>query len=898
MNSHRARMLVLVSIVAIGGAASAQTRPSVAVVMQDEGPTYSAVVNGFIDARFKVVDKGEIDRVRRGVDAMDADLFNDETRAGAVGKALAEDSLAQVMVVVRIDSTAKQTPTGDTIVESDITIKVRRTVDGEILAIESGKAKDSATDVDRAREGAEIAAVKAILPGLAEKVMKRLAEAAPEARTITLAIHRFPENEDTKRIAVRVYQYFSALKGLSDFKRSQDKANQRYELTFVTTRPAAELDAGFMASVMDDPDFRLFACGSCTEDRLEYFFQRERDPDATVLLEGLPVDLVRKDGEAFMRLVRGIPGVEQIDRLYDGMARRLTIHVWKKGKVSDLEGALQDSLAKSPLRDAAKFVGSEPAGIRFAYQMSGGVYAVELGNASEERYREQGWQVQAALHEMDGVMDPTMTYRQESYTVRIEFRSTLPLFEVERRVWATVSKTPGFEDLAMGRSDGSTIRYLFRGREGQPGKVVLRLTGASPEQARAFNELITSLPGVSEVEKGVEREGAGTEFRMKYAGTPFQLDVEVQRGAAAVEALATLAPGDFEENRLSYYFLSALGERMRAYVRLRNLAPDRFDPAGLLFEQTVKAIEGVSDVKRAYDAGQRTMQLELLLKGDIYRLDQAIWDALGKDDGAVKKRVCGDLALAPGLIAGNAVEYLLIPPGEEGRAGGRLPGQPIPPLPPTGPAPVTPGGDGVEQTVKAVEKSVVYISVHTASGNYLGTGFFVSDKGHLLTNRHVVVPNDCVTGITVRTLDGKEYPAEVIQADAELDLALVKAAIPTPEAGGPFPPVAIGDSDTLQQGQLLVVIGHPRGLAFSVTTGRVSRLDGDRGHVQIDASLHPGNSGGPISNVKGEVVGVSVSTMAVVVSDSGGETTTIVQPGLSYMIPINFARNLLQLIGR
>ncbi|GEM_PF-7114703 len=898
MGSHRAGMLVLVLIVAIGGPAAAQSRPTVAVVVDDEGAVYSAVVNGFIDAGFKVVDKGEIDRVRRGVNAMDADLFNDDTRAGAVGKALAEDSLAQVMVVVRVESIAKPTATGDTIVESNVTIKVRRTVDGEILAIESGKAKDSATDVDRAREGAEIAAVQSVLAGLSQKVKTRLAAAAPEARTITVAICRFPENEDTKRVAVRVYQHFAGLEGLSDFKRSQDKANERYEITFVTARPAAELDAGFLAAVMDDPDFRLLAFGSCTEDRLEYFFQRERDPEGTVLLEGLPAGLARKDGEAFLRLVRGLPGVEQVERLYDGMARRLTIHVWRKGKVSDLAGALEEALAASPLRDAASLVGSEPAGIRFAYRLSGGVYAVELGNASEERYREQGWHVQGVLQGMDGVADPTMTYRQEIDTVRIDFHSALPLFEVERRLWTSISATPGFEELAMGRSDESTIRYLFRGRAGEPGKVVLSLTGASPEQARAFNDLLQSTPGVTEVEKGVERDGAVTEFRLKYDGTPFQLDAEIQRVAAATDGLATLAPGDFVANRPSYYFLSALGERMRASVRLRGLAPDRFDPAGLLFEQTVKGTEGVGDVKRVYDAGQRTLQLDLLVKGDIYRLDQAIWDALGKDGGAVKKRVCGDLALAPGMIAGNAVEYLLIPPGEEGRAIGRLPGQPIPPIPLPGPGPNGSGGDDVEQVVKGLERSVVFLSVRTGEGDYLGTGFFVSDKGHLITNRHVVVPNGSVTGITIRTFDGKEFPGEIIKSDADLDLALVKAALPGPGAAGAFLPVKIGDSETLQRGQLVVVIGHPRGLQFSVTTGRVSRLDGDRGHVQIDASLHPGNSGGPIANANGEIVGVAVSTMAVVLSDSGGETTTVVQPGLSYIIPINFARELLAFIGR
>ena len=137
-----------------------------------------------------------------------------------------------------------------------------------------------------------------------------------------------------------------------------------------------------------------------------------------------------------------------------------------------------------------------------------------------------------------------------------------------------------------------------------------------------------------------------------------------------------------------------------------------------------------------------------------------------------------------------------------------------------------------------------------------GAGFFLDEQGHLLTNAHVVGRE---TNAIIRVYKGKSHKANVIARDHELDLAVLKVA------GGPFSPATLGDSTQLAIGELVFTLGHPWGISHSSTSGVVSafshaRSSGKRGLIPIirtDALLAPGNSGGPLLNAKGEVIGVN-----------------------------------------
>ena len=161
----------------------------------------------------------------------------------------------------------------------------------------------------------------------------------------------------------------------------------------------------------------------------------------------------------------------------------------------------------------------------------------------------------------------------------------------------------------------------------------------------------------------------------------------------------------------------------------------------------------------------------------------------------------------------------------------------------------------------------------------LGSGFIISEDGYIMTNAHVVNSAD---GITVRLTDKREFKAKVIGVDKRTDVALIKI-----EANG-LPKVTQGDPNALKVGEWVVAIGSPFGFDSSVTAGIVSAKGRSLPQenfvpfIQTDAAVNPGNSGGPLFNMKGEVIGIN----SQIYTRNGGFM------GLSFAIPIDVAMDV------
>ena len=169
-----------------------------------------------------------------------------------------------------------------------------------------------------------------------------------------------------------------------------------------------------------------------------------------------------------------------------------------------------------------------------------------------------------------------------------------------------------------------------------------------------------------------------------------------------------------------------------------------------------------------------------------------------------------------------------------------------------------------------------------------GSGFIIDRQGHILTNDHVVRGAEYVY-VTLK--DGREFEAEVIGSDRRSDIALLRVDLDDLEGGDPLPPpVKIGDSDIVEVGQWVVAIGAPFGLKHTVTQGIVSAIgrhlprDIYVPFIQTSAAVNPGNSGGPLMNLDGQVVGINAQII------SPNRTNA----GIAFAIPINVAMDIQQ----
>ncbi len=161
-----------------------------------------------------------------------------------------------------------------------------------------------------------------------------------------------------------------------------------------------------------------------------------------------------------------------------------------------------------------------------------------------------------------------------------------------------------------------------------------------------------------------------------------------------------------------------------------------------------------------------------------------------------------------------------------------------------------------------------------------GSGFVISSSGLIVTNNHVIKDEKT---LTVVLDDGTKLTAHVVGADPRTDIALLKV-----DAGHPLPYVKLADSSNAQPGQWVIAMGNPFGLGGTVTAGIVSALGRNIGDgpydqfIQVDAPINEGNSGGPLFNLDGRVIGVNTA----IISPSGGSV------GIGFAIPSNTVRTI------
>lgn len=265
----------------------------------------------------------------------------------------------------------------------------------------------------------------------------------------------------------------------------------------------------------------------------------------------------------------------------------------------------------------------------------------------------------------------------------------------------------------------------------------------------------------------------------------------------------------------------------------------------------------------------------------------------GGDPGAPATKKSGR-----GLLAAGVVAAMLVSGGLGGWIGATVAGgngsgtglsSPISAVQPEGQAP-----DGsVEAVAEKVLPSVVSLDVRAQTGRGEGSGVVLTPDGLIITNNHVIGLAAAGGQIEVRFNDGSTAPATVVGTDPATDIAVVRA-----DTTRSLTPIALGTSSNLVEGQAVAAVGSPLGLSGTVTTGIVSALDrpvraggaqSDQNTVidavQTDAAVNPGNSGGALVNMNGELVGIN----SAIASLGSGNSGSI---GLGFAIPVDQARRI------
>ena len=200
----------------------------------------------------------------------------------------------------------------------------------------------------------------------------------------------------------------------------------------------------------------------------------------------------------------------------------------------------------------------------------------------------------------------------------------------------------------------------------------------------------------------------------------------------------------------------------------------------------------------------------------------------------------------------------------------------------------TSGGPAVGEVYASQGPGVVSVDVASDIGPAGGSGFVLDDSGHIITNQHVV---EGANEISVRFSGGARRDARIVGEDPSTDVAVLDVDAPLES----LRPLTLGDSDSLEVGEPVIAMGNPLNVGVSVTTGIVSGIGRPikapnnytiDGAVQTDAAISSGNSGGPLMDARGTVIGIN-SQVA-----SGGSTG--VAQGVGFAVPINTVKNVVE----
>ncbi|GAB4268514.1 S1C family serine protease [Deferrisoma sp.] len=656
-----------------------------------------------------------------------------------------------------------------------------------------------------------------------------------------------------------------------DLRDSYDEAAQA--LT-VRGYAAAPPDVFYRDLYRAAADSGLFQAFDVVREGASGFVVRRLPPETRMLVvTGLTADRYHDRLVAYREAVEAQPGVSGVRFRYQpaegGGDDRLVITFVYDGDLAELEEKIWHTLeagGRVPTR-TLESITDRVITYRSGYKAGDSVrLTVEFHNISPGVFRELGPPLESIVKSVGG-KNLTKSYDRDLYTLSYRFDTDRPPAEIDAALWQAIERDPRLGQIVPDTIRDQTIAYFYLQEAPDTRHVTLEVKNLDPADyarvAGRFHSVVAALEGVSELRKAYAESTRTLTLEFEYAGgSVYAIDDAVWKAAKGDPDLAKLAMGTLTEGRLEYFFAGPEGAGDEVAVVMKNTSGQRYKVMATRFSGLLGRIEGVREVRSAYDFRTRTAVFRLAYGGELTALEEALQRAMAADDFF--------RYVAQGPTYPNRIVLYY----HEGELGGG-----VPDAPPADEGAALPSGGGRAALVEALDPGVVVVMTYTGAGPTHATGFFVTPDGYLLTSAAAVKAGQVV----VQTHDGQRYRAQVIKTDPELDLALVKVSAP----GRTFPPADLGDSKGVRKGAAVFLIGTPVSEAYehTVVAGVVSGLERHRGLFQLSMDRYAGYAGAPVYDEAGRVVGV--------VTDAGRAPGS--PDGFTLAVPVNFARPLVDM---
>ena len=603
--------------------------------------------------------------------------------------------------------------------------------------------------------------------------------------------------------------------------------------------------------------------------------------------------------------------VRNLTRDYNDKTRVLSYNFESGQAMVELDATLGQQIEIEPALQG--LVPGIAANAVLEYNFLKTIVTVAFNNIAPEDYRKIGALLDTIIKQLV-VKDLKKAYDPNEYRLSYTLESPIPPVELDTILWEKIRGEKALSNIAQDTTSEDTLGYFYLQKRPDTRSMAVVLENLGPDAYRKaglrFVSAIKVIEGVDRVQREYSENDQVLRLRFRYRGESiYAIDDAIWKAVRRDKTFTDLALGSMTEAKLVYVLGAVEGIQPDVIIHLRRVSGADYKIVATGFSKLLGRLKNVRDVRYHYLFQQRTIVFRLRYGGeDLFTLDDAIQHSLAAHQ--LFQQVAKGPDTAGRMIYLFGEEPVVVQSGE--------------------PAVVTvepnesaalPSSGSLPDLVAALDQTVIVVLGESEDARWHGTGFFVTDSGYILTNAHVAMGHLVHEGkakLWAKTLDGHRYPLNVIKSDNEQDLALLKIVSPTRQ----FKSVKIGNSSQLRKGQQVFNIGNPgtwdEHFEHSVTIGVVAGLNRNDGLIEFSMPGRGGQSGSPVFNTAGTVVGVVVKVtlddsgkalipvlMATV--DTSGKASFKVENKLidvmtrnetiTMAIPINHARNLLQLTG-